>query len=169
MEKKGEAKKAKAGEDDAIVALIKEKLSAKSLEISAKAWFYLLPASNTKTVIEIIHIFFILFTAIQIPLFVAFRIEYTTLWILIEFVNNSELALYILSQLRTATYVQGILTVKLKHVAKNYWENGLFFDVVACVPLNLILMNAGYSWPVALLRVLRMAHTSNLKRIFGVI
>ena len=117
----------------------------KNISIS-NARFYLLPTSNSRVLIELIHIFFVTYTAIQVPIWVCYTLEYSIPWLILESLMVIEAVSYMIVNLRTATYVQGIMTVELRHTIQNYKENGLLIDLIAAIPLNLIFSNTHFEF-----------------------
>jgi hypothetical protein len=45
----------------------------------------------------------------------------------------------IIVNIRTPEFYKGGLTLKFKHVLKNYWRRGLLIDIIAALPINLVL------------------------------
>lgn len=68
------------------------------------------------------------------------------LWV-IELIIVLESVLYSLIKLRTAIYTKGgILTLDFFILLKNYREEGLIYEIIGIIPLNLII-GTNYTTP----------------------
>ena len=62
----------------------------------------------------------------------------STVAIIFESISLSMAVFCIIVKLRTSIIVKGRSTVRLNHIIKNYWNEGLIIDLIGLMPFNLI-------------------------------
>lgn len=76
--------------------------------------------------------------AIAIPLHIAF-IDEMQVTLILEILSLIIQAVVVFVNFRTPIYVKGVYTLNLKAIIRNYFNNGLIYDILGLLPLNLIL------------------------------
>lgn len=126
--------------------------------------------SNTRRLIDLVHMLNLLYIAISIPLIICFDITMQSYTIVFEIVSLSISACIIFINIRTPVIHRGGTTLSFKSVLIYYYHNGLVLDLVALWPMNLIFGISDLVEPVWLfppIRIIRMIAAWKIMHIFG--
>jgi len=106
-----------------------------------KCWanFYLKVNSKSRTIFDLIHIMNLLYIAVITPLVIGFSFEMTAELNLMELLSLFISSAWILGNFRTQVLIKGVPTLKFQTLLKHYQANGLVYDILGVIPLNILL------------------------------
>lgn len=120
-------------------------------------YFVILPDDHFKVIWELITTFFLIFLFFVSPYRLAFSVEDTLPWIIVdEFIDFVFLCDIILNFF-FAYYDKFVLIDKRTKIACNYMKSWFFIDCVCIIPFNLIITDsANYGKLVRLTRISKL-------------
>lgn len=106
-----------------------------------KCWvnFYLKVNSKSRTIFDLVHTMNLLYIAVITPLVIGFNFEMTAELNLMELLSLFISSAWILANFRTQVLIKGVPTLKLRTLLKHYQANGLVYDILGVIPLNILL------------------------------
>lgn len=99
---------------------------------------FIKPNSRIRVIIEAVHFMIILYSAFALPVIVGFELTLSGFSLVMEYLVLAEAMFYSAAQFRIGQYEAGILTVDFKTILKSYIKRGMYQEVIAFIPFNLI-------------------------------
>jgi hypothetical protein len=130
--------------------------------------WYLSPYSRFYSIMNIVHLIFIIYSAISIPLQVSFGLEMEGAILVLELISILETCAYIFLNMRTVVVSKGGISFYFNDIMTNYKENGFYTDLLGLNPLNMALGLLNINSPLYIvtpLRMLRMFMVIKLPKI----
>jgi len=130
--------------------------------------FYIQMNSQARFLIDFVSFLNLFYIAISTSLQVGFDVKMSASLVGAEVVSLLFSIFVVISSLRTPVMVKGEATLKFKQVVKYQWHNGLFLDLIACLPFNLAFGLLHYYSPIyAFARCIRIVAAWKCLALFG--
>jgi hypothetical protein len=118
---------------------IEEQSKLQALLTKCWANFYLKVNSKSRTIFDLVHTMNLLYIAVITPLVIGFNFEMTAELNLMELLSLFISSAWILANFRTQVLIKGVPTLKFRTLLKHYQANGLVYDILGVIPLNILL------------------------------
>ena len=115
--------------------------------------------------VDMVQFVNLLYIALIIPFTIGFNVKMTLPWALVEILSILIQLFVIVMNIRTPVMVKGGATLNFCSVIKYYRRNGLYIDLFAILPLNLILGLSNINNPI--LKILRVIGAWKSLQIFS--
>ena len=96
-------------------------------------------SSKSRRAVEALQLINLLYIGVAEPMYVGFLIPIEGVPLMLDGISLALSLLVIFLNFRTPILVKNEMTLRIDLIAKNYWHNGLLFDICGIIPLNMIL------------------------------